>query len=108
MLLTVHGDSLLYEGAMDDETYRGIGIWDPATGTLAVDFVEERTKLHGVAHFVLKEGLLHSRWAFFDEPGSHRGVDAGGPVVRAQELDRPNFSNRERDDGQECPGGRRR
>ncbi len=54
---------------MDDETYRGIGIWDPATGTLAVDFVEERTKLHGVAHFVLKEGLLHSRWAFFDEPG---------------------------------------
>jgi hypothetical protein len=69
VLLTVKGDSLLYQGEMHGETYRGVGIWDPATGTLALDFVEKGTSRHGVAQFVLEEGVLNGRWVFSDAPG---------------------------------------
>lgn len=70
-LLTVRGDSLLYEGDMDGQAYRGVGIWHPATATLALDFVEEATGRHGVAHFVLDHERLDGRWVFSDEPGDH-------------------------------------
>lgn len=74
VLLTVQGGSLLYEGDMGGQTYRGVGIWHPATGTLALEFVEQPTGRHGVAHFVLDEGRLDGRWVFSDQPG-HHGVE---------------------------------
>lgn len=73
-LLRDQGDSLLYEGDMDGEAYQGIGIWHPATGTLALEFVEQRTGRRGVAHFVLDEGRLDGQWVFSDQPGDH-GVE---------------------------------
>lgn len=61
------GGACIYKGAMVGYNYAGVGIYDPETRSLALQFEEIETGRVGVAQYRYSDGRLDGSWKWMDE-----------------------------------------
>lgn len=61
------GGAYFYKGKMEGHDYSGVGLYDPSTETLALNFREDESGRTGVAQYRHSDGDLVGNWVWTDD-----------------------------------------
>ena len=73
------GGAIEFRGSVDGDAYAGIGLFDEASGMLALQYLEVRTGKIGVAHFRVLDGRLEGSWVWMSDEQGRLGREIWTP-----------------------------